>query len=83
LFHHLYVSVGAHMTSTALAPAKPDHESLIGTWRRFGSAGPAYEIIATVPAKPDGTQAMRIRVLESGEEIDYRLTHILADPRAT
>lgn len=55
--------------------------SLIGTWRRFGSAGPAYEIIGTGGELPDGDVMMRVRVLESGEEADHRLTHILDDPR--
>ncbi len=71
------------MTTTALAPVMENHESLIGTWRRFGDLGPVYEILAMAPATPDGARMMRIRVLESGEETDYRLAHILADARET
>jgi hypothetical protein len=56
-------------------------EGLLGTWRRFGSAGPVYEIMAAGKLLPDGDRLMRVRVVESGEEIDYRLTEILDDPR--
>lgn len=56
-------------------------QSLIGTWRRFGSVGPVYEIIGTGGELSDGDVMMKVRVLESGEEADYRLTHILDDPK--
>ncbi len=53
--------------------------ALLGTWRRFGPTGPVYEIIGFGrPGK--GVKTMRIRVVESGEETDYKLTDILADP---
>jgi hypothetical protein len=55
--------------------------SLIGTWRRFGPVGPVYEIIGTGGELSDGDVMMKVRVLESGEEADYRLTHILDDPK--
>jgi hypothetical protein len=55
--------------------------SLVGTWRRFGTVGPAYEIIASGAELPDGDRIMRVRVAETGEEVDYRLTGILDDPR--
>ena len=55
--------------------------NLVGTWRRFGSAGPVYEILSAGRPLADGDQMMRIRVVESGEELDYRLAEILDDPR--
>ena len=55
--------------------------SLVGTWRRFGAVGPVYEIIGTGGELPGGDQVMRIRVVETGEELDYRLAEILDDPR--
>ena len=55
-------------------------ESLIGAWRRFGPTGPAYQGVAVGPRAHVGEPTMRIRVLETGEEIDYRLAEILADP---
>lgn len=59
----------------------PQPGSLIGTWRRFGPVGPVYEIIAAGDEMPDGDRMMRVRVIESGEEVDYRFTDILDDPR--
>jgi hypothetical protein len=57
-------------------------EQLVGTWRRFGAAGPVYEILgAGRPVAGDDDQWMQIRVVETGEEIAYRLSHILDDPR--
>lgn len=60
---------------------RPRPESLVGTWRRFGTAGPVYEIIAGGAELPDGDRLMRVRVAETGEEVDYPLTGILDDPR--
>lgn len=58
-----------------------DTTSLIGTWRRFGIAGPAYEILRFERADPSGHTWMRVRVAETGEEVDYKLEDILDDPR--
>ncbi len=54
---------------------------LVGTWRRFGALGPVYEIIGEGRPLADGDRLMRIRVVESGEEVDYKLTAILEDPK--
>ena len=56
-------------------------EQFVGTWRRFGSYGPLYEIVEAGRPLDDGDTLMRVRVVESGEEIDYKLTSILDDPR--
>jgi len=55
--------------------------SFVGTWRRFGEVGPVYEIIGRERRLDDGNWLMRIRVLETGEEVDYKLTDILDDPK--
>lgn len=55
-------------------------EQLVGTWRRFGPVGPVYEIIRAGEPTPGGDRIMRVRVVESGEELDYKLTDILDDP---
>ena len=65
-------------TSTANIPLPTN---LVGTWRRFGAVGPVYEIIRAGEKLPDGDCLMRVRVVESGEEVDYRLTDILDDPK--
>ena len=54
---------------------------LVGTWRRFGAVGPVYEIIGAGGDLPGGDRMMRVRVVESGEELDYRLSEIVDDPR--
>jgi len=59
----------------------PQPQTLVGTWRRFGSVGPVYEIIGTGDDLSDGDRMMRVRVIESGEEVDYRFTDILEDPK--
>ena len=56
-------------------------ESLVGTWRRFGVAGPVYEVVGVGREEPNGERIMCIRVVESGEEADYKMTEILDDPR--
>ena len=59
----------------------PEPKSLVGTWRRFGPVGPVYEIVGLGEELPDHDRMMRVRVVETGEEVDYRLTYILDDPR--
>ena len=68
-----------HANSDTLKVPQP--ANLIGTWRRFGAVGPVYEIIGSGTALPGGDRLMRVRVVESGEEVDYRLAEILDDPR--
>lgn len=58
-----------------------ESQDLIGTWRRFGLSGPVYEIIAEGKKLPAGDETLRIRVVETGEELDYRLADILDDPK--
>jgi Family of unknown function (DUF5397) len=61
--------------ATTLAPAD--------RWRRLGPVGPIYEVLDTPGlVLADGDRKLRIRVLESGEEADYRLSDILDDPLA-
>ncbi len=58
----------------------PEPQSLVGTWRRFGMFGPVYEIVALGSELPDHDRMMRVRVIDSGGEVDYRFTEILDDP---
>jgi len=48
---------------------------------RSGTLGTVYEIVAAGVPRPDGAPTLRIRVLESGEALDYPLAAILDDPR--
>jgi len=47
--------------------------SQLGTWRRFGQVGPVYEVIAKAQHLPDGDRVMRVRVIETGEEVELSL----------
>jgi hypothetical protein len=70
------------MTQTFTTTDKlPQPANLVGTWRRFGSVGPVYEIIGSGKELTGGDRLMRVRVIETGEEVDYRLAEILDDPR--
>jgi hypothetical protein len=53
-------------------------ESLIGTWRRFGAVGPAYEIVSIGEEQEGGDRVVRIRLAETGEKADYTLNHAAA-----
>jgi hypothetical protein len=56
-------------------------QTLIGTWRRFGVAGPVYEIVSEGKRLTTGDETLRVRVIETGEELDYKLADILEDPK--
>ena len=56
-------------------------QQLVGTWRRFGRTGPVYEILSAGEPLANGHRLMRIRVVESGEELDYSLDEVLDDPK--
>jgi hypothetical protein len=57
-----------------------DMSTLVGSIRRFGLEGPAYQVLGVAPAISDARARMRIRVLESGEELDYPVEDLVADP---
>ncbi|MBI1980617.1 MAG: DUF5397 family protein [Methylocystis sp.] len=59
----------------------PEPQALVGTYRRFGPFGPAYEIIGVGKDENAGDRWMQVRVLESGEVVDYRFSDILDDPK--
>jgi hypothetical protein len=58
----------------------PSPANLVGTFRRFGAVGPVYEVVA-IGRELDSDVVMRVRVLDSGEEVEYRYTAILDDPK--
>jgi hypothetical protein len=43
--------------------------------------GPVYEIVGVGQTLGGGDCMMRVRLVETDEEVDYRLTDILDDPR--
>lgn len=59
----------------------PTPEKLVGTFRRFGLYGPVYEVLAVGDTASDGDVFLTVRVVESGETLPYRFTHIVNDPK--
>ncbi len=53
---------------------------LIGTFRRFGQFGPPYEVLGPGSSDKSGKPRMRVRLIETGEEAEYGVGHILTDP---
>ena len=53
---------------------------LVGTFRRFGLFGSTYEVLGAGSPGLSGEMRLRVRVLESGEELDYGVERIIADP---
>ena len=59
-----------------------DMGTLVGSIRRFGLEGPAYEVVGLALSSTAGAPQMRIHVLESNEELDYPVADVLRDPEA-
>ena len=61
---------------------RPDEqlESIAGAIRRFGPFGPVYEVTGAAGPDARGREQVRIRVVESGEELDYPVDEVRADP---
>jgi hypothetical protein len=51
----------------------------VGVFKTFGETGPMYEVLSPAPRGPKG-EMVRIRVFFTGEELDYPLADMLADP---
>jgi hypothetical protein len=57
-------------------------DAIVGTCRTFGRLGPAYEVLEVVAPGTGKNVNLRIRVVESGEELEYPLSEALEDPLA-
>ncbi len=53
---------------------------LVGSIRRLGLVGPPYEVIGPASPDADGLPQMRIHLIESDEDVEYRVADILNDP---
>lgn len=56
--------------------------ALLGSFKTLGAFGPAYQVVEPVRQLADGDWLVRIRLLETGEEVEYRYLHLLSDPKA-
>ena len=54
----------------------------IGKIKTFGIDGPSYKVIGNGRSSEKGDWLVPIRVIESGEELDYRYSRFLLDPEA-
>ncbi len=54
----------------------------IGQVRTFGRLGPKYQVTGNGHTSKDGEWVVPIRVVESGEELDYRYSRFTLDPEA-
>jgi hypothetical protein len=66
------------MQQTVTFPAP----EIIGTYKTFGPFGPAYQVVAPIRPLGDGDWLMEVRLLETGEDVEYRYTHLVDDPKA-
>ncbi len=57
-------------------------QTLVGTYRRFGPVGPVYEVAGVLRELEDGDMLMKVTLVESGEQAEYRYSNILDDPKA-
>jgi Family of unknown function (DUF5397) len=62
--------------SDAIVQERPSLRDLVGTFRRFGPYGTAYEVLEI------HDERATIRVVGSGETLEYPLEKLLADPIA-
>ena len=67
--------LGAHRAS--MNTLVPTAEDLVGSFRTFGAEGPAYQVLHN-----RGEEIVRVRVLETGEELDYPTPQAIGDPEA-
>lgn len=57
-------------------------DDLVGTFRTFGPRGPTYEIVSIPEGQSGANVVALIRVVESGEELEYSIKEIMDDPIA-
>ena len=53
-----------------------------GKVKSFGAFGPKYEVGSALRPLGDGDWMVRIKLVETGEETEYRYSHLIKDPEA-
>jgi hypothetical protein len=56
----------------------PDSQ-IVGQFRRFGPFGPVYEVTGLGRLDDTGARWLNIRIVESGEELEYPLADVQQD----
>ena len=54
----------------------------VGKIKSFGPFGPKYEVGQALRRCEDGEWMVEVKMVESGEAAEYRLTRLLDDPEA-
>jgi hypothetical protein len=54
----------------------------VGKIKTFGDVGEKYEVGRALRQIDDGDWLVEIKLVATGEIVEYRLTHILDDPEA-
>lgn len=65
------------MPAVVVPPAIP-----VGKIKSFGPFGPKYEVGQAVRRLADGDWMIEVTMVETGEKVEYRLTHLSEDPDA-
>ena len=71
--------MNAHIRSAEIL--KTNIIAVFGRWRRFGIDGPVYEILEVNARPSERGPVVRVRVVETGEEFDYRIESLIGDPQ--
>jgi hypothetical protein len=54
----------------------------VGKIKSFGVFGPKYEVGQSLRESEDGDWLVEVKMVESGETAEYRLSRLLDDPEA-
>lgn len=54
----------------------------VGKIKSFGAFGPKYEVGRPLRQLDDGDWLVEVKMVETGELAEYRLTHVFDDPDA-
>ena len=63
--------------STSTTPVVP-----VGKIKSFGAFGPKYEVGRAIRQKEDGDWLVEVKMIETGDTVEYSLTHVFDDPEA-
>ena len=68
---------GSHVPDVPFIPVIP-----IGKIKSFGPFGPQYEVGPALRQLDDGEWMIEVKMVQSGERAEYRLTHLTKDSEA-
>ena len=54
----------------------------VGKIKSFGAFGPKYEVGRPLRQLDDGDWLVEVKMVETGEKAEYRMTHLFDDPEA-